>query len=69
MGSSGVRSPLKGRLTGNCRSHHEVLVGDRGNLLALDVNDVRKWRRLAVDPGDLASALAAKLSVVFKDRG
>ncbi len=59
-----------GRLAGNCRSHHEVLVGDRGNLLALDVNDVRKWRRLDVELGDLASALAAKLnsSVVFKDR-
>lgn len=42
VGSSGVRSPLMGRLTGNYRSHHEVLVGDRGKLLALDVNDVRK---------------------------
>lgn len=69
VGSSEVRSPLMGRLRGNCRSHHEVLVGDRGKLLALDVNDVRKWRRLDVELGDLASALAAKLSVVFKDRG
>jgi hypothetical protein len=32
VGSSGVRS------------HHEVLVGDRGNLLALEVNDNGNWR-------------------------
>jgi hypothetical protein len=69
VGSSEVRSPLMGTLRGNCRSHHEVLGGDRGELLALDVNDVRKWRRVDVEVGDLASALAAKLSVVFKNRG
>jgi hypothetical protein len=40
-----------GRLTGNCRSHHEVLVGDRGKLLALEVNDDGNLRRFDVELG------------------
>ena len=67
--SSGVRSLLMGRLAGNCRSHHEVLVGDRGKMLALDVDDDGTWRSWDVKLGGSRIGLGRQLSVVFQDRG